>query len=65
MLLCKCVVLLLAHLYEGDLYPVVGLNIEHLNPVPGDGEPAVILGDRPGDVDLVCDTVLVLRLCTT
>ena len=57
--------LISSNLNEGDLNPVVGLDVQHLNPIAGDREPTVILGDSPGDVDLICDTVLVLRLCTT
>ena len=47
------------YLDEGDLNPVVGLDVQHLDPVAGDGEAAVILGYVPGDVDLVSDAVLV------
>ena len=46
---------------EGDLDPVVGLNVEHLDPVSSDREAAIILGDGPGDVDLVSHAVLILR----
>ena len=50
---------LLTHLNKGDLNPVVGLDVQHLDPVASDGEAAVILGDVPGDVDLVSHAVLV------
>ena len=53
-----------ADLYEGDLYPVVSLNVQHLNPVARDGEPTVILGNSPSDVDLIGDAVLILGLCS-
>ena len=46
---------------EGDLDPVVGLNVEHLDPVSSDREAAIILGYGPGDVDLVSHAVLILR----
>ena len=44
-----------------DLYPVVGLDVKHLDPVSCDRKSAVIFGDAPRDVDLVSDAVLVLR----
>ena len=48
-------------LNKGDLYPVVGLDIQHLNSVSCDRKSAVIFGDAPWDVDLISDAVLVLR----
>ena len=49
----------LLDLNEGDLKPLTGLDVQHLDPVAGDGEASVILGHGPGDVDLISDTVLV------
>lgn len=46
---------------EGDLDPVVGLDVEHLDPVSCDREAAIVFGDGPGDVDLVSHAVLILR----
>ena len=51
----------LESLDEGDLDPVVGLDVEHLNPVSSNREAAIVFGDGPGDVDLVCHAVLILR----
>ena len=51
--------LISSNLNEGDLNPVICLDVQHLNPIAGDREPTVILGDAPGDVDLVSDAVLV------
>ena len=47
------------NLNKGDFYPIVGLYVQHLDPVSRDREAAVILGYVPGDVDLVSHAVLV------
>ena len=64
-------------LNEGDFQPVVCLDVQHVDLVARDWEASVILncvvnfdlsfeGDhlwhRPGDVDLICDTVLISGL---
>ena len=59
------ILVLLLHLNECDLYPVVCLNIQHLYPVSSDGEASIILGYGPGDVDFICHTVLILWSTST
>ena len=47
-------------LNKGDFYPIVGLYVQHLDPVSRNWESTIILWDAPGDVDLVSDAIFVL-----